>query len=78
MAKGNCNSNSMIYPAFAELLGKVDSRYTLVIEVAKRARQLTAVSVNRSNCNCTKPVSIAINEVYENKVTYERTKDVLK
>ena len=77
-ANQNVNANSMIYPAIADLLDKVDSRYTLVIEVAKRARQLTAGSVNRSESNCSKPVSIAVHEIYEDKVSYERTKDGLK
>ena len=31
----------MIYPAMSSLLEKVDSRYTLVIATAKRARMLT-------------------------------------
>jgi DNA-directed RNA polymerase subunit omega len=77
-ANQNVSSTSMIYPAIADLLDKVDSRYTLVIEVAKRARQLTAGSVNRTESNCTKPVSIAIHEIYNDKVSYESTKDGLK
>jgi DNA-directed RNA polymerase subunit omega len=30
----------MIYPTLASLLEKVDSKYTLVVAVSKRARQL--------------------------------------
>lgn len=32
----------MIYPAINELLKTVDCRYTLVVETAKRARQLVS------------------------------------
>ena len=34
----------MIYPPIAKLVEKTGSRYTLVIEAAKRARQLSAGS----------------------------------
>ncbi|HOH89275.1 MAG: DNA-directed RNA polymerase subunit omega [Clostridia bacterium] len=66
----------MIYPTLASLLEKVDSKYTLVVAVAKRARQLVDGQPKLTNVNSNKPVSIAINELYEDKITYERTKPV--
>lgn len=68
----------MIYPAISQLLGKVDDRYTLVMEIAKRARQITAGSESRIVCESRKPVTIAVNEISEGKVTYERTKEGIK
>ncbi|HRS21837.1 MAG TPA: DNA-directed RNA polymerase subunit omega [Clostridia bacterium] len=66
----------MIYPTLISLLEKVDSKYTLVVAVAKRARQLVDGQPKLTNINSNKPVTIAINELYENKITYERTKPV--
>jgi DNA-directed RNA polymerase omega subunit len=34
----------MIYPTLKTLMAKVDSKYTLVVAVAKRARQLVSKS----------------------------------
>lgn len=68
----------MIYPAISGLLEKVDNRYTLVMEVAKRARQITAGSESRVVCESNKPVTIAVNEISEDKVTYKRTKEGIK
>lgn len=64
----------MIYPTIGSLLKKTDSRYTLVIVVAKRARQLINGAHKLTKCNSEKPVTIAINEVNENMITYIRTK----
>jgi len=47
-----------------------------VVAVAKRARQLVDGQPKLTNVNSNKPVTIAINELYENKITYERTKPV--
>jgi len=66
----------MIYPPIAELLEKVDSRYSLVMEIAKRARQVTAGSENRSSSDAKKSVSIAIQEIYEDQVTYRQPEDI--
>ena len=68
----------MIYPAISQLLSNVDNRYTLVMEIAKRARQITAGSEGRVDCGSNKPVTIAVNEISEGKVTYERTKEGIK
>lgn len=68
----------MIFPSISELLGKVDSRYTLVVAAAKRARQITEGVHKLTNCLSDKPVSIAINEINNNKITYVRTKSGIK
>jgi DNA-directed RNA polymerase subunit omega len=68
----------MIYPAIAALLEKVDSRYTLVIETAKRARQLTDGAPKLTSFESNKNVTIAVHEIYEGKVEYYRNKTSLK
>ena len=69
---------TMIDPPIAELLDKVDSRYTLVILTAKRARQLTAGSVRRVKVDTNKNVTVAVHEIAEDKVTYEKVTSGIK
>ena len=68
----------MIYPPLNELMNKVDSRYTLVVETAKRARELVDGAKKLTDVQSTKSVTIAIHEIYEDKITYERTKEGIK
>jgi len=68
----------MIFPAIGSLLKKVDSRYTLVIVTSKRARQLVDGAPKLVNCGSEKPVTIAIHEIDEDKITYVRNKTNLK
>ncbi|HHV30074.1 MAG TPA: DNA-directed RNA polymerase subunit omega [Clostridium sp.] len=68
----------MIEPGISSLLTKVDSRYTLVVATAKRARQLTEGANKLTECESDKPVTIAINEIDEQKITYIRTKSGIK
>ncbi len=63
----------MIYPSINDLMKKADSRYTLVVETAKRARQLVDGSPKLSRVNSEKEVTIAINEIAEGKITFVRT-----
>lgn len=60
------------------LLKKVDSRYTLVVLAAKRARQLLDGSDAKVECDTTKNVTLALEEVAEDKITFERTKGGIK
>lgn len=69
---------SMIEPGINSLLDKVDSRYTLVVAAAKRARQLTEGANKLTECDSEKSVTIAINEIDEQKITYIRTKSGIK
>lgn len=64
----------MIFPSLGDLMKNVDSKYTLAVTVAKRARQLTDGAQKLVNFNSDKPVTIAIHEVYEGRITYSRNK----
>lgn len=68
----------MIYPSINELMKKVDSRYTLVVEAAKRARQLVDGAAKLTKVNSDKEVTIAIHEIADDKITYVRTKSINK
>lgn len=68
----------MMYPPMDELLNKVDNRYTLVVETAKRARQLVDGAPKLSKTSVDKPVTIAIKEIHEGKIKYERPFDGYK
>lgn len=68
----------MIEPSINQLMDKADSRYTLVILAAKRARQIAEGAHKLAKCESEKPVSVAINEISEDKITYVRTKSGIK
>lgn len=59
----------MIYPPIAELVKKAGSRYSLVIETAKRARQLSQGAPAFAESDSNKEVAIAANEIYEGKLS---------
>lgn len=59
----------MLYPPVADLLKNVDSRYLLVNLVAHRARQIAMEAENEYEELSDKPVTIAIREVAEGKLT---------
>lgn len=61
----------MLYPSINELLDITGNRYILVIEVAKRAREIVEGSNLLVETDEKKPVSIATEEVYDGKITYE-------
>ena len=71
----------MIHPSYVELMSVVNndvvigeepvvnSRYAIVIATAKRARQLIAgAEPMAEKKTCPKPLSIAVEEVFESKV----------
>ncbi len=58
----------MIYPPITELVKKTGSRYALVIETAKRARQLVDGAPTLSDVETSKDVTIAVNEIFEGKI----------
>lgn len=68
----------MMYPPMDELLEKVDNRYTLVVETAKRARQLVDGAPKLAKSAIDKPVTIAVREIHEGKIKYERPFDNYK
>ncbi|HEV2685878.1 MAG TPA: DNA-directed RNA polymerase subunit omega [Actinomycetota bacterium] len=82
---------SLIEPKIDDLLGQVDSKYTLVILAAKRARQINSYytqlgegigefvaplvsSVDPGR----KPLSIALEEISQSKIAYERVVEGFK
>jgi DNA-directed RNA polymerase subunit omega len=64
----------MIYPNLSSLADKVDSKYTLVVAVAKRARQIIDGQPKLTKVESNKPVTIALHEIGEGKIIYERNK----
>jgi DNA-directed RNA polymerase subunit omega len=86
MAQPAAQRVTMMYPPIEELLEKVDSKFTLVSLSAKRGRQINSyfsqlgeglgaivppqvASVSR------KPLSIALEEIAADKITYGRPED---
>ena len=61
----------MVNPSTDELLGKVDSRYGMVVLAAKRARQLLEGDELKSEDGfSSKNVTNALEEIAEGKVSY--------
>ncbi len=61
----------MIDPRIEDVREKADSRYTLVILAAKRARDLIDGKPALIEDDQQKPVSIASHEIAEDLITYE-------
>ena len=59
----------MIYPPVADLLKNVDSRYLLVNVVAQRARQIAQEAEEFQEELTEKPVTLAIREVADGKLS---------
>ena len=62
----------MLYPSINEIRQKADSRYTLVILAAKRARDIIDGMPKLTEEEVEKPVSVAANEINEELITYRR------
>ena len=58
----------MVKPSVSELLKKADNRYELVIETARRARQIAAGAEVKTDVKEESPVTLAANEIAEGKV----------
>ena len=74
---------SMINPKIEDLLDHSENKFTLVIESAKRARQITnfqkrlgegigGVAPMRLEDISKKPLSVALEEIAEGKIEYDR------
>ena len=63
---------AIVNPTIVELSEKVDSRYTLVVEASKRARQLVDRAQPLVDPKDMKPLKIAIEEINRGLLTYER------
>lgn len=68
----------MINPSLDILVQKVDSKYTLVVLAAKRARQLMDGAEPLVYAKSNKKVTNALEEIAADKITYERTKTGIK
>lgn len=68
----------VIYPSIDEMLKNVDSRYSLVILAAKRARQLREGQAAGDNTSIFKEVTSALEDIAAGKITFERTKNGIK
>ena len=62
----------MLYPSINEIRKKADSRYTIVVMAAKRARDIIDGKPVLTDCEISKPVSIAAHEIAEDLITYKR------
>ena len=65
----------MLYPSINKIRTKVDSRYTLVILAAKRARDIIEGMPKLTEADVEKPGSIAANEIVEDLITYRESID---
>ena len=65
----------MLYPSINEIRKKADSRYTLVILAAKRARDIIDGKPILSDVDIDRPVSIAAHEIAEDLITYKRPEE---
>lgn len=68
----------MTYLSLDDLVDKVDSRYTLVVQVAKRARQLVDGQKPMVATDSDKSVTIAVQEVKEGKIHYRKNEEGVK
>lgn len=68
----------MVYPSLDELVKKVDSKYTLVVLAAKRAREIMNGEQPLTESKSNKAVTIALEEMSAGKISYERTKSGIK
>mgnify|MGYP001023015342 FL=1 len=69
---------SMADPSINKLLEMVDSRYTLVVLAAKRARQLLSGDEPKVAAKSSKDVTIALEEISEGDILYRRSKGGIK
>jgi DNA-directed RNA polymerase subunit omega len=62
----------LLYPPINKIRKKADSKYTLVILAAKRARDLIDGKPQMIEDDDEVPVSIAAKEIYDDYITYAR------
>ena len=71
----------MVIPTIDDLLEKVDSKYSLVVVAAKRAREIVdgaEYDKKELEKNASKPVTIALNEVGKELIGYQQISEGLK
>ena len=65
----------LLHPPIDEIKQKADSRYTLVIMAAKRARDLVAEKPALVDIENNVPISIAAEEIVQDEITYRRPEE---
>jgi DNA-directed RNA polymerase subunit omega len=65
----------MTSPSIIDLLDHADCRYTLVVDVSKRARQLVGGAPTLINTKEKKPLVVAIDEINGGLITYDRPQE---
>jgi len=69
-------------PSLDKLMQRVDSRYSLVVVAAKRARQLTEIALqqdaDRNVEAVSNPVSAALYDIAKGKIKFRRTRQGIK
>ncbi|MDR3565959.1 MAG: DNA-directed RNA polymerase subunit omega [Negativicutes bacterium] len=68
----------MINPPLDVLMEKVDCKYTLVVFAAKRAREILSGDGPLVECKSNKPVTVALEEIAQGKIVYQRIKAGIK
>ena len=68
----------MLYPPVADLLKDVQSRYLLVNVVAQRARQIATEAEELQEELTEKPVTLAIHEVADGKLSADLKEEYMK
>ena len=63
---------SIVDPSVLELLNHADSRYALVVEASKRAREIVSGSTPSINAEGMKPLKIAVEEINRGMLSYDR------
>ncbi|MGI6364619.1 MAG: DNA-directed RNA polymerase subunit omega [Bacillota bacterium] len=65
----------MLKPSIDDLLKKVDSKYTLVVVAARRARNIqTNYSPENVKNRARKPVSMALDEILDDQLEFQRNR----
>ena len=65
----------MLYLSIDELRQKVDSRYTLVMLAALRAKDIVEGKPKLTNVDVDRPISVAATEIDEGLITYVREEE---
>ena len=68
----------MVEQTIDKLLTKADSKYSLVCAAAKRAREIVDGAEPLNTGDAKKPVTMALQEIGEDKISYEQTTEGIK
>ena len=71
----NKNEMNIVTPNLDQLTPLADSRYTLVVMAAKRARDLIDGKPRLTDADIDKPVSLAAYEIADDLITYSREEE---